>query len=379
MHRFKDNQINNYMKFQINSRTLANALGNQLRVVNTKNALSILDNFKLEIVEPNGLAIVASDQEITSIVGIDVESDAISGTCCIDARKFTDLVRKFGDKPMMFETHDSHSIATITCGKGKYELPIISSAEYPQRPIENEGFFTLPTTTLIEGLNVTKGMVSNESIRPILCGVHVNIQEQGIDFVATDTHKLVVSRHECNAGLEPKAITLPIKVVGLILSHFAKFNEIQVGITDKGITIKADGVMITSNLIKGNYPNYNRVIPQDGGHHVKVNRKELMDAIGRVSGFASNASNLLVLEDGGMMEMKVSARDLDYGQSGEDFIMTDGFPQGFKIGLNSEFFIQVLGIMNEDEVTMQMSDPSRPVKIVEGGITAIQMPMQVME
>lgn len=367
------------MKFQTNSRTLANVLGNQLRVVNAKNALSILDNFKLEIVEPNGLAVTASDQEITAIVGIDVESDANPGSCCIDARKFTDLIRKFGDKPMMFETHDSHSIATITCGKGKYELPIVSSKEYPQRPIEEEGYFTLPTTQLLEGLNVTKGMVSSESIRPIMTGVLMDIHENDIVFCASDTHKLVTCKQEVNAGIEPKGIILPSKTVGLILSHFAKFNEVQVCVTDKGITINADGVMITSNLIKGTYPNYNRVIPQDGGHQVKVNRKELMDAIGRVSGFASNASNLLILEDGGMMEMKVSAKDLDFGQSGEDYIMTDGFPQGFKIGLNSEFFIQVLGILNEDEVVLQMTDPSRPVKIVEGGVTAIQMPMQVID
>lgn len=367
------------MKFQINSRILANALGNQLRVINAKNALSILDNFKLDVIEPNGLVITASDQEITSIVGIDVESDAIPGSCCIDARKFTDLIRKFGDKPMMFETHDSQSIATITCGKGKYELLIYSNAEYPQRQIEDDGYFTLPTAQLIEGLNVTKGMVSGESIRPILTGVLMDIFENEVNFVGTDTHKLVVSKHEVSLGLEPKGIILPIKVVGLILTHFAKFNEVQVCVNDKGIALKADGVMITSTLIKGTYPNYNRVIPQDGGYQVKVNRKELMDAIGRVSGFASNASNLLVLEDGGMMEMKVSARDLDFGQSGEDYIMTDGFPQGFKIGLNSEYFMQVLGILSEDEVTLQMTEPSRPVKIVEDGITAIQMPMQVVE
>lgn len=367
------------MKFQINSRTLANALGNQLRVVNAKNALAILDNFKIEVIEPNGLGITASDQEITSIVGIDVESGAIPGDCCIDARKFTDLVRKFGDKPMMFETHEGQTVATITCGKGKYELPVFSSKEYPQRPIEEDGYFTFPTAQLIEGLNVTKGMVSGESIRPMLTGVYMDILENEVNFVGTDTHKLVVDKQKVNVGVEPNGIILPAKTVGLILSHFAKFNEVQVCVTDKGATIKADGVMIASTLIKGTYPNYNRVIPQDGGYQVKVNRKELMDAIGRVSGFASNASNLLVLEDGGMMEMKVSARDLDFGQSGEDYIMTEGFPQGFKIGLNSEFFMQVLSILSEDEVTLQITDPSRPVKIVEGGITAIQMPMQVIE
>lgn len=367
------------MKFQINSRTLANALGNQLRVVNAKNALSILDNFKLDIVEPNGLVITASDQEITSIVGIDVESDSIPGSCCIDARKFTDLVRKFGDKSMMFETQDSQSIATITCGKGKYELPVLDSKEYPQRPIENDGYFTIPTTQLIEGLNVTKGMVASESIRPIMTGVFMDIHENDIVFCASDTHKLVTCKQDVNVGIEPKGIILPIKTVGLILSHFAKFNEVQISTTDKGITIEADGVMIMSNIIKGNYPNYNRVIPQDGGYQVKVNRNELMDAIGRVSGFSSNASNLLVFEDGGMMEMKISARDLDFGQSGEDYIMADGFPQGMKIGLNSEYMMQVLGILNEDEVVMQITDPSRPVKIVESEITAIQMPMQVIE
>lgn len=372
------------MKFQINSRTLANVLGNQLRVVNAKNALAILDNFKLEgwINPSDGVAqlkVVASDAEITSEVNIALENsqneDFESGTCCIDARKITDLVRKFNDMQLSFETQGNE--AKITCGKGKYSLPIVSSNEYPIRPIEEEGFFTIPTTTLIEGLNVTKGAVSTESIRPILCGILINIKEDGIDFVATDTHKLVISNFE--GQHEPKSVTIPSKTAGLLLSHFAKYNDVEVNIGANNITFKADGTLLTSSFPKGAFPNYNRVIPQDATYKAKINRKELLDAINRVSGFASNSSGLIVLEDGGMMEVKISARDLDFGQCGEEYVMCEGFPQGFKIGLNAEYFTQVLGIFTQDEVTLQLSDPSRPVKIQEEGVMAIQMPMQVIE
>lgn len=365
------------MKFTINAKTFANALTQQLRVINAKNTLIILDNFKIEAVGTGHLIITASDQEITSHVTIEAEVQE-TGTLCLNARELTDIVRKLGDKSITFSTEGN--LATITCGKGIYTLPVISADEYPKRELPKEGFFTLPTTVIIEGFSATKGALSSDTIRPTLTGVHMNIlpENKGIDFVGTDTHQLVVCHSDSN-GISPFGIIIPAKTVNLVLNMFAKYPELQICVTERTITFRTEDEILMSGLILGAYPNYNRVMPQTSPYKIKVNKKELLDVINRVSGFASNSTNLLVLEDSGMMELKVSGKDWDFQRSAEDYIMAEGTMNGIKIGMSSEYLTRVLNIFSGDDITLQVADAARPLLIEEGGLKAIIMPIQITD
>lgn len=367
------------MKFTINAKQFASALGQQLRVINAKNTIAILDTFKLDLTE-TGLIITASDPETTSTLTIEPTSIDEQGIICINASKLTDIVRKLGDKPITFEANVTE--AKITCGKGVYTLPVLKAEEYPVRQITTEGFFKLPTQTLIGGLMATKGAMSSDTIRPVMCGVYMNVltpeQGGGIDFVATDTHQLVVCHAECE-GIEPRGVIIPAKVVGLVLNLFAKYPEIDIAVSERNIVFRTEDATLMSVLIQGSYPNYNRVMPTNLPYKVKINRKELLGVINRVSGFASNSTNLLVLEDSGMMELKVSAKDFDYSQTAEDYVMADGTMNGIRIGLSAEYLTEVLNIFSEDEISLQFSDPARPLYIEEGNIKALVMPIQVMD
>lgn len=368
------------MKFTINAKTFANALTQQLRVINAKNTLAILDNFKLNL-GASGLLITASDQEITSRLTVVPASTDVIGELCINAAKLTDTIRKFGDKDITFERHEGENVATITCGKGVYQLSVIDPNEYPNREIPISSFITLPTEALMQGLTVTRNAVSTDTIRPTLCGVFMNALPEeeggGIDFVATDTHQLIVSHVEAN--VEPQSVIIPAKTANLALNAFAKYPQVHIAITGRNVVFFNNDVTITSVLIQGNFPNYNRVLPKESPYKVKVNRKEFVDVINRVSGFASNSTNLLVLEYSGMMELKLTAKDYDYSQSAEDYVMADGNMNGISIGMSAEYLMRVLNIFNEDEVTLQLTDPARPMIIEEGGVKALVMPMQVVE
>lgn len=366
------------MKFTINAKIFASALTQQLRVINAKNTVAILDCFKLHNEGERTLVITASDIEITSRLAIEIESPEEGGELCINASKFTDIVRKLGDKSMTFSTKGNE--ATITCGKGVYILPILEANEYPIREIPHTGFFSLPTSTLIEGFNVTKGALSTDTIRPTLCGVNMNILEdnKGIDFVGTDTHQLIVCHTE-SEGLQPRSIIIPAKTVNLALNIFAKYPDIEIAVTERNITFRTENATLMSVLIMGNFPNYNRVMLQNAPYKIKVNRKEMLDVIGRVASFASSATNLLRLEDNGMMELKISAKDYDHAQTAEDYIMADGTMNGIIIGFSSEYLTRVLSIFNEDEITLQITDPARPLLIEEGNIKSIIMPIQVVD
>lgn len=370
------------MKFTINAKTFASALTQQLRVINAKNAIMILDNFKIEAL--NGyLIITASDQEITSHITIEAEVQD-SGILCVNARELTDIVRKLGDKQIDVEADEVTNRFEITCGKGVYKLSCLPAVEYPQRALPQDGYFTMPTETLINGFNATRNAVSSDTLRPVMTGVFMNILNAeaggGIDFVASDTHQLVkYNTQETPQGLEPRGVIIPSKTVNLFLTTFAKYPNVRIALTDRNITFQSESAVLSSALIMGAYPNYNRVIPKTSPYSIKVNRKELLDVIDRVSGFASKATNLLKLEDTGMMELKVASCDFDFNRGAEDYVMSDGNFERKIIGVSSEYFTRVLNIFSEDEITLLLTDPARPLVISEGGVTALITPIQVIE
>lgn len=367
------------MKFTINAKTFASALTQQLRVINTKNTIAILDTFKIEALN-DYLIITASDNEITSHITIEAQVQE-AGTLCVNARELTDIVRKLGDKQIEVVADEVTNNFEITCGKGVYKLSCLPAAEYPQRALPQEGYFTMPTETLINGFNATRNAVSSDTLRLVLTGVFMKILDNGgIDFVASDTHQLVkYHTQETPQGVEPVGVIIPAKTVNLFLTTFAKYPNVRIVLTERNITFQAEDAVLSSALIMGAYPNYNRVIPETYPYDIKVNRKELLDVIDRVSGFASKSTNLLKLEDTGMMELKVASCDFDYNRGAEDYVMADGNFERKIIGVSSEYFTRVLNIFSEDEIKLLLTDPARPIVISEGDVTALIMPIQVID
>lgn len=371
------------MKFTINAKTFANALSQQLRVINAKNALMILDNFKIEAVGTDYLIITASDQEITSHITIEAKVQEV-GTLCVSARELTDIVRKLGDKQIDVIAAETTNEFEIKCGKGLYKLTYLPAEEYPQRELPHGGYFKMPTETIINGFNATRNAVSSETIRPTITGVYMNILDAeaggGVDFVASDTHQLVkFHSQETLQGVEPRGVIIPSKTVNLFLTTFAKYPEVRIALTERNITFQAEDAVLSSTLIVGTYPNYNRVIPGTYPYSLKVNRKEMLEVVNRVSGFANKATNLLKLEDTGMMELKVVSCDYDYNRGAEDYVMADGNFERKIIGVSSEYFTRILNVFSEDEVTLLLTDPARPIVISENGVTALVMPIQVID
>lgn len=368
------------MKFTINAKTFASALTQQLRVINAKNTITILDNFKLSL-GVGGLVITASDLEITSTLTIEPTSIEVAGELCINASQLTDIVRKLGDKEMTFECQEGENTATITCGKGIYQLSVIKADEYPKRETPVDSLFRLPTEALIQGLTATRNAISTDTIRPTLCGVYMNILPKeeggGIDFVATDTHQLVVCH--VDADIEPQSVIIPAKTANIALNAFAKYPHVDIAITDRNIVFCTPETTLISVCIQGSYPNYRRVLPTTAPFSVKVNRNEMLKAISRVSGFANSATNLLILEDSGMMELKISAHDYENARNAEDSVMADGSMDRIKIGMSADYLTRVLNVFNEDEITLRVTDASRPIMINEGNVKAIVMPIQITE
>ena len=373
------------MKFNIDGKLLQQQLSAVNKVINSKNALSILDNFLFEL---NGseLTITGSDQENTVKAKLEVmDSDGV-GQIAVPAKTILEITKEVSNQPVSFSLNNQTGEIDLEFLNGKFRFMGINGDEFPQGDnLEEEAkSFTISASIVLKGLENTVYAVSQENIRPIMTGIFWDIHEDDIVFVASDTHKLVrYITKEVKPGFE-RSFIMPAKPANILKGIIGKEELIEIKIGEKGARFTFGDFSLTCRFIKGNYPNYNRVIPTDNPYTVIIDRQSLLNAMKRVAIFASKASSLV------KMEMKpgiirLAAQDLDYGTSAEEKVICDYQGNDMTIGFNSGFTVEILNNMEGETTVIKLSDPARPgifqplEQEPNTDLTTIQMPMQVIE
>ncbi len=178
---------------------------------------------------------------------------------------------------------------------------------------------------------------------------------------------------------------MPSKPASILKGILDKDVEtVKITIGAKGARFEFGAYTLTCRFVKGNYPNYNRVIPDTNPFTVQVDREAFLNAMRRVAIFASKASNLVKF-DLAAGSMKLSAQDLDYGTSAEERVMCEYEGNPMTIGFNASFTVEILSNLGGETVVMRLSDPARPgvfeplEQEPNQNIVTIQMPLQVIE
>lgn len=373
------------MKFNIDGKLFQQQLSAVNKVINSKNALSILDNFLFEL-HGSELTITGSDQENTVKAKLEVlESDGV-GQIAIPAKTLLEITKEVSNQPVSFSLNDQTGEIDLQFLNGKFRFMGINAAEFPRgdNQEDNTSSFTIPAAVVLKGIENTVYAVSQESIRPIMTGIYWDIHENDIVFVASDTHKLVryITR-EVAPGFE-RGFIMPSKPANILKGIIGKEDTVEIKIGEKGATFSFGDFMLTCRFIKGNYPNYNRVIPTDNPYVVTIDRQSMLNAMRRVAIFASKASNLVKMEMRSGF-MRLAAQDLDYGTSAEEKLVCDYQGNDMTIGFNSAFTLEILNNMGGETTVIKLSDPARPgifeplEQEPNTELTTIQMPMQVIE
>ena len=373
------------MKFNIDGKLLQQQLTAVNKVINSKNALSILDNFLFEL-ENNRLTITGSDQENVVKASLEVSDSDGEGAVALPAKTLLEITKEVSNQPVSFRLNDMTGEIELEFLNGKFKFMGVSAQEYPRtdNAEENVKKLSLPASVVLKGIEKTAYAVSQENIRPIMTGIYWDIKPDSIVFVASDTHKLVryVSR-EVEPGFE-KGFIMPSKPANILKGIIGKDDVVNISIGEKGASFTFGDFSLTCRFIKGNYPNYNRVIPTDNPYIVTIDRISMLNAMRRVSIFASKASNLVKMEFS-PNKVRLAAQDLDYGTSAEENVICEYQGNYLTIGFNSAFTVEILNNMGGDTLVVRLSDPARPgvfeplEQDPKTELTTIQMPMQVIE
>lgn len=373
------------MKFIVEGKQFQQQLQAVSKVISSKNTIKILDNFLLTI-DGDSLMITGGDSENMLTATMPVQEVEGAGAVAVNARRLLEITKEIDNQPLTFEVNDESKEIDLKFLNGHFNFMGVDAAEYPCRRELTEDIqeLVLPAEMVVNGIENTWFAVSTETTRPVMTGIFWDIHEGDITFVSSDTHKLVrYIDSEKAPGLEASFI-LPSKTSSILKALIAKDEtDVRILFDKKGGLFEFGDYMLYSVFINGNYPNYNRVIPQNSAFSLVVDRASLINALRRVNLFAPKSSNLVVLHLN-PDEMVLAAQDADYGTSAEERVACNYEGNSMEIGFNGVFMVEILNNIDCNDVVMQITDPARPciysaLEKKEGkDLVTIQMPMQVL-
>lgn len=353
------------MKFIVSSTTLFSRLQAVSRVVNSKNALPILDCFLFNL-EDGTLSVTASDSETTMVTTLEVNDSDENGSFAVVAKTLLEALKEVPEQPLVFEINSSTYEITVQYQNGKYSLMGQNADEFPQSA-QLDGSAVrvdIEAGILLNGINRAVFATADDELRPVMNGIYFDITTEDITMVASDGHKLVRCKTFAAKGSERAAFILPKKPASLLKNLLQKEqNPISIEFDDRNAMFMLDNYRMVCRLIEGRYPNYNSVIPQNNPHKVTVDRQMFIGALRRVSIFSSQASSLIKLR---LQENQivVSAQDIDFSTSAEETQVCQYAGAAMSIGFKSTFLIDILNNIPSQEVVIELADPSRAGVIV---------------
>lgn len=353
------------MRFIVSSTVLFSHLQAVSRVINSKNALPILDCFLFEL-QDGTLSVTVSDSETTMVTSVEVNDNDADGRFAVIAKTLLDALKEIPEQPLTFEVNMSTLEITVQYQNGKYSLMGQNPDEFPLSVMlgDNAVRLEMDAQVLLKGINRAAFATADDELRPVMNGVYFDITTEDITMVASDGHKLVRCKTFASKGKERAAFILPKKPTSLLKNLLPKEQGMVVmEFDERNAVFTLENYRMVCRLIEGRYPNYNSVIPQNNPYRVTVDRQLMIGALRRVSIFSSQASSLIKLRLQNN-QVVISAQDIDFSTSAEESMVCqyDGNPMS--IGFKSTFLIDILNNMSADEVVIALADPSRAGVIV---------------
>ncbi len=353
------------MKFTVSSSALYSHLSAASKVMGSKNSMPILDCFLLNV-RDNKVTITASDGEKYLITSIDIIDMSENAMFCIPAKTIMESIKELAEQPITFEyIPDTHELIGFH-QSGTFSIMSMDAEPFPlQGNINPEATtLTMPAEALINGINRCLFATANDEIRLVMTGIFIDIKPDHIIFAGTDGRKLV----RCiNRNIQPGfegGFILPKKVASILKNIIGKeAADVILHFDGEKAAIQASDFELYFRLIEGRYPNYNAVIPTDNPYQATVDRAALIGALKRVSVFCNQSSGLMKVHLENNL-MKLTGQDNEYSTSAEENLYCEYNNSPISVGFSCQFMLEIAAILDNENLTLQLADPSRPGIIV---------------
>lgn len=348
------------MKFVTSSATLSARLNTIGRVIVQKNNIPILDCFCLDIVGQT-LTITASDNDTTISSKIELNECDTDVRFAVNAKVLQDAIKEIPEQPLTFTLDTSTNELLIEYQNGQYQLMAQDASSYPIPDLDGKENITLniDTPSLVTG--ITRAMVASaaDTLRAQLNTVCFDIDKHNLSIVATNGNQLALTKlYMGNTDAEGVFLlnTRPASLLKNVMTKEQGDTVINFG--EKGAIFTSENYRMVCSLVNGRYPNYRIVIPTNNPNIVTLDRPSLISVLRRVLVFA-NPSAVLVRFQIEASRIKISSQDSDFGKSAEETMLCDYSGAPLRIAFKGSTLLELLQNLQEDEIQIELSDPSR--------------------
>lgn len=375
------------MKATIERAKLLRCLSHVQSVVERRNTIPILSNVLIEASADGMVKIMATDLDLQVVESLQAASVESAGAITVSAHLLFDIARKLPDGTQVsLETGENRMV--VKAGRSRFQLPTLPRDDFP---VIVEGdlptSFEIPAATLAELIDRTRFAISTEETRYYLNGIFLHVSEEDrplLKAAATDGHRLArftIDRPDGAEGMPD--VIVPRKAVAELrkLLEEAQDGQVQIDLSASKIRFTlggTGGVVLTSKLIDGTFPDYSRVIPTGNDKLLKLDPKSFFAGVDRVATIATEKTRAVKMAlDTDKVTLSVTSPD--NGNAAEE-VPADYKSDGMEIGFNANYLKDILGQIDSDTVELHLADAGAPTLIREDEKSPalyVLMPMRV--
>jgi DNA polymerase-3 subunit beta len=312
---------------------------------------------------------------------VPLEAERIrEGVVVLPARLLLDVVRALPSSSVSLELRSAEQDVELVSGNATFHIRTLRAEDFPTFPEPDpEHSVSVPVGAFVETSLKVAGSASRDETRPVLTGILVSASERELRMVATDSYRLSVKETQLGSSLSsPFEVNVPARALQELsrIASAAGEQQLSLSVLQNQVVFSIDGVILSSRLIEGQFPNYRQLLPESFEHELRLAGAELTEVVRRISLLAQkNAPLRLAFAPG---ELTVSAQTPDVGEASESLpVAFQG--ETLEIGFNPEFLREGLESVDGD-VLLKLISPLRPglIESADGsGFQYLIMPIRL--
>lgn len=273
----------------------------------------------------------------------------------------TDIVSRLPNEDLAIAVSDDNAIS-LECGSSQYQVQGAAAEEFPKLPqLAATSAHTLPVSAFLAGIQRSLFAASTDETKQILNGVSIKAVQDGMEFVATDAHRLSFFRTDAT-GKQAIAAVLPVRSVRELEKLLANQTSeaVEVRFDEKQMIFQFPNQTLTTRLLSGRYPDYQQLLPKQFKYTADMERKRLIGCLERIAVLADQKNHIVKLDfsaQQGSLTVSVEAPDVGRGREN---VAVQYVGQDFSVAFNVRYLLEGLKAMDATDVSFCLNGPSDP-------------------
>ncbi len=345
------------MKFVIKKEDLYNGIKIVERATSVKALQPVLLNIYIETVGQNSIKLVATDLDMTVVTTVDAQVEE-EGKITLPSKTLNEIVSKLNDNLVTFEMKNDETSVNITCKKTKFDIIGISADEFPKEcsnvEVDESTCFEIPVKVLTKAVKQAGFAAAAYENSNLLSGIVFSLSENQLEVASTDGNRLARVRENIEND-KTNLLIIPARTVNEFakICSFIDEDNVKIYAETNRIVIKSEKTTTISRLLEGQFPQYNKLIPNESPKEAIVNVSQMISALDRVSVMVNEKTSIAKFEFT-ENNLNLTADTPDSGKS-EENIDIDYTADALTIAFNYKYMLEALKNIDSEEVKIGLN------------------------